>query len=77
MGGYTVAIARSKSGRIEGPWTHDEQLLLDRNAGHSSLFRDFQGQLWISTHHPDTPHGQERPLFLPVEEIENGLKLRE
>jgi hypothetical protein len=33
--------------------------------------------LWISTHHPDTPHGQERPLFLPVEEIENGLKLRE
>ncbi|REK56085.1 MAG: glycoside hydrolase [Thermobacillus sp.] len=77
LGGYTVAIARSASGRIEGPWTHDDRLLLDRNAGHSSLFRDFQGQLWISTHHPDTPHGQERPLFLPVEEIGNGLKLRE
>ncbi|WP_276354725.1 glycoside hydrolase family 43 protein [Cohnella caldifontis] len=75
LGGYTVAIARSPSGRIEGPWTHDDRLLMDRNAGHSSLFRDFEGRLWISTHGPDTPHGQERPLFLPVGELENGLAL--
>jgi hypothetical protein len=72
-----VAVARSAGGRIEGPWTHDERLLLDRNAGHSSLFRDFGGQLWISTHHPDTPHGRERPLFLRVEEAGDGLVLRE
>ncbi|TJY41009.1 glycoside hydrolase [Cohnella pontilimi] len=77
LGGYTVAIARSASGRIEGPWTHDEKLFMDRNAGHSSLFRDFEGRLWISTHYPDTPHGQERPLFLQVEEKENGLFLPE
>lgn len=75
LGGYTVAVARSASGRIEGPWTHDDRLLMDRNAGHSSLFRDFQGRLWISTHGPDTPHGQERPMFLKVEERENGLAL--
>lgn len=77
LGGYTVAIARSASGRIEGPWRHDDRLFMDRNAGHSSLFRDFDGGLWISTHYPDTPHGQERPLFLRVEELENGLALAE
>jgi arabinan endo-1,5-alpha-L-arabinosidase len=76
FGGYTVAIARSASGSIEGPWTHDRELFMDRNAGHSSLFRDFGGQLRICSHYPDTPHGQERPLFLPVEEIETGLALR-
>ncbi|XID92036.1 glycoside hydrolase family 43 protein [Paenibacillaceae bacterium WGS1546] len=75
LGGYTVAIARSASGRMEGPWTHDDRLLMDRNAGHSSLFRDFRGKLRICTHYPDTPHGSERPLFLPVSELEDGLAL--
>lgn len=73
LGGYTVAIARSANGRMEGPWTHDKQLLMDRNAGHSSLFRDLEGKLRICTHYPDTPHGQERPLFIPIEETDTGL----
>jgi arabinan endo-1,5-alpha-L-arabinosidase len=77
LGGYTVAIARSTSGKMSGPWTHDENLFLDRNAGHSSLFRDLKGHLHICTHYPDTPHGDERPLFIKVEEIENGLKVVE
>jgi arabinan endo-1,5-alpha-L-arabinosidase len=76
FGGYTVAIARSANGSIEGPWTHDPELFMDRNAGHSSLFRDIQGNLRICTHYPDTPHGQERPLFLSVEEIATGLALK-
>ncbi|PLR76865.1 glycoside hydrolase [Bacillus sp. V3-13] len=75
FGGYTVAVARSKSGKVAGPWEHDEELLLDRNAGHSSLFRDLAGQLYISTHYPDTPHGRERPLFIKVKEVENGIML--
>lgn len=48
---------------------------MDRNAGHSSLFCDFNNQLWICTHYPDTPHGNERALFVQVEELENGLKI--
>jgi arabinan endo-1,5-alpha-L-arabinosidase len=75
FGGYTIAVARSKSGCMEGPWSHDKELLLDRNAGHSSLFRDLKNQLYICSHYPDTPHGSERPLFLEVEEIENGIKI--
>lgn len=75
LGGYTVAVARSRSGEVTGEWTHDSRLLLDRNAGHSSLFRNFSGQLYLCTHYPDTPHGSERPLFLRVREIEDGLEL--
>jgi len=75
LGGYTVAIARSTSGKMTGPWTHDEKLFLDMNAGHSSLFRSLEGQLHLCTHYPDTPHGGERPLFIKIEEIENGIKI--
>jgi arabinan endo-1,5-alpha-L-arabinosidase len=77
LGGYTVAIARSKSGEITGEWEHDSKLLLDRNAGHSSLFRDLNDQLYICTHYPDTPHGSERPLFIKVIETENGIMISE
>lgn len=75
LGGYTVAVARSSDGRVEGEWAHDSQLLLDRNAGHSSLFRDVHGQLYICTHFPDTPHGSERPLFIKVAEKLNGITI--
>jgi beta-xylosidase len=75
FGGYTVAIARSTSGRVEGPWTHDDKLLLDRNAGHSSLFTNFENKLFLCTHWPDTPHGEERPLFIELNETESGLKV--
>jgi arabinan endo-1,5-alpha-L-arabinosidase len=77
LGGYTVAVARSKSGEITGDWEHDEQLLLDRNAGHPSLFRDLQGTLYLCTHYPDTPHGSERPLFIKVNETNNGIIIAE
>ncbi|MCZ2258579.1 glycoside hydrolase family 43 protein [Sporosarcina sp. G11-34] len=76
-GGYTVAIARSRSGNIHGPWIHEDLLLMDRNSGHSSLFRGLGDRLYISTHFPDTPHGKERPLFIKLLEVENGLKLDE
>jgi len=77
FGGYTVAVARSKNGEITGEWVHDRELLLDRNAGHSSLFRDLNDQLYICTHYPDTPHGSERPLFIKVTEGEEGLIISE
>jgi arabinan endo-1,5-alpha-L-arabinosidase len=77
FGGYTVAVARSRSGEITGDWEHDEQLLLDRNAGHPSLFRDLQGTLYLCTHYPDTPHGSERPLFIKVNETNNGIIIAE
>ncbi|WP_445002578.1 glycoside hydrolase family 43 protein [Exiguobacterium alkaliphilum] len=74
-GGYTVAVTRSTSGSIYGPWTEDETLFLDEDAGHCSLFRDFSGTLMLCTHSPDTPHGMERPTFFPLTETADGLSI--
>jgi hypothetical protein len=49
--GYNQAQARSKSGRLEGPW---EQLppLVGGSSGHGMLFRSFEGQLMMVLHRP-------------------------
>jgi arabinan endo-1,5-alpha-L-arabinosidase len=74
-GGYTVAIARSKSGKMQGPWIHEEPLFLNSNAGHPSLFKDFNNHIYLCTHYPDTPHGSERPLFLKMIENDDGVEI--
>jgi beta-xylosidase len=49
--GYVQSIARSTSGRIEGPW---EQLppLVRADSGHGMLFRRFDGTLMMVLHRP-------------------------
>jgi len=49
--GYVQTIARSRSGKIEGPW---EQLdpLVKNDSGHGMLFRRFDGQLMLILHRP-------------------------
>ena len=42
-GDYTVGIARSKSGKVLGPWTQDEKPLYE-NGGHCMIFRTFTGE---------------------------------
>jgi hypothetical protein len=51
--GYVQGIARSKSGKLEGPW---EQLdpLVRRDSGHGMLFRAFDGRLTMVLHRPFT-----------------------
>jgi beta-xylosidase len=49
--GYVQAVARSRSGEIEGPW---EQLdpLVRRDSGHGMLFQAFDGRLIMILHRP-------------------------
>ena len=49
--GYVETLARSQSGKIEGPW---EQLspLVTGDSGHGMLFRSFEGQLMLILHRP-------------------------
>ena len=49
--GYNQAQARSKTGKVEGPW---EQLppLVGGSSGHGMLFRTFDGQLMMILHRP-------------------------
>jgi arabinan endo-1,5-alpha-L-arabinosidase len=75
QGGYTVAVTVSPSGSIKGPWEQQEELLLDENCGHSSIFTDLDGQLRLCTHSPDTPHGAEGPKFLKLTEKDGRLMI--
>lgn len=48
---YVQTIARSETGRLEGPW---QQLppLLHHDSGHGMLFRSFEGKLMLIVHRP-------------------------
>lgn len=74
-GGYVIAGVLSRSGSLEGPWEHLPGLLLDKNAGHSALFRDQEGNLKIVSHCDDTLHGEERPVILDVTEEKEWLSI--
>ncbi len=67
VGGYTIGVARSISGQLLGPWLQDTQPLYSNDGGHCMTFRDFDGNLWLSFHHPNR-HPDERPKFLLLAE---------
>ncbi|MDD6210215.1 MAG: glycoside hydrolase family 43 protein [Bacteroidales bacterium] len=57
--GYAVASAISTSGKLEGPWVQNEDLIFSENGGHGMLFNTFDGKLMIALHYPNsgaTPH---------------------
>lgn len=49
--GYVQTVARSRTGKLQGPW---EQLdvLIGENSGHGMLFRTFEDQLMLVLHQP-------------------------
>ncbi len=70
--GYVQGVARSKSGRITGPWEQEPKLLFDKDGGHGMIFKTFDGKLMYTVHAPNGG-GQERPRFLPIREVDDGL----
>lgn len=72
--GYCVAIARSKNGKIDGEWVHDEKLLFSKetfgqyDGGHGMIFTDIDGQRYLSIHSPNSPldDRMEKPVIIPV-----------
>lgn len=75
-GGYVVAMAKSESGTINGPWKHEKELLLDANIGHAFLFRRFDNALMLVGHCNDKPHGNEHPVFIELCEEGDILKVK-
>lgn len=71
-GRYAVGVAESTSGRVAGPWKqHDKPLYAD-NGGHGMIFRDFNGQLWLLLHSPNSPAGQERAHLIALKVTPSG-----
>lgn len=73
--GYTVAVARSSNGRLDGEWIQ-EGLLYSKymtnqyDGGHGMIFIDVDGQMYLSFHSPNSATGErkEKPVFLAIEE---------
>ena len=65
--GYTVGIARSPSGQLQGPWLQDPKPLFDNDGGHCMTFHDFDENLFLCLHHPN-PTPLERPILIPLDE---------
>lgn len=69
-GKYAQGIAKSASGKLNGPWLHAEQPLYMNDGGHGMIFKAFDGGLYLALHTPnETPY--ERPVFIPLVE-KNG-----
>jgi beta-xylosidase len=47
---YTQGVAYSKSGTLDGPWTHDKDPITPPNYGHGMIFRSFDGKLLMALH---------------------------
>ena len=73
--GYRVAVSRSESGTLAGPWMHDLDPLIPSNGGHGMIFRSFQGNLMFAFHRPNTSP-LERPQILEICETETGLAIK-
>lgn len=65
--GYTQGLTMSDNGEIDGHFVHLPPLNI-ADAGHGMLFRDLQGQLWLTLHSPNA-HPQERPHFIRMKDI--------
>lgn len=70
-GAYTMGVAYSQSGTLDGPWVHEPKPLTPPNYGHGMLFRDWRGRLLCSLHSHEVVNGRtvRRPhLFLMDDE---------
>jgi hypothetical protein len=69
--GYAMGFARCASGSITGPWLQDDKPVWGADGGHGMLFRAFDGRLLMTLHQPNsTPN--ERPVFVPIDEIDSA-----
>ena len=71
--GYAVGIARSQSGRIEGPWKQDARPLFE-GGGHCMIFRTLDGKPTLLLHAPNKKPN-ERAKFFDVKEEGDQLRI--
>lgn len=79
--GYTVAVARSSNGRLDGEWSHESNLLYSKyrtngyDGGHAMIFTALDGQMYLCFHSPNTATDErkEMPVFVAIEEKDGKL----
>jgi hypothetical protein len=71
-GGYTTALAVSKSGTVAGPWEQIAEPLFQDNGGHGMIFKTFDGRLMLVLHQPNNSPN-ERARFFELEDTGDRL----
>jgi GH43 family beta-xylosidase len=72
--GYTTGVAISDSGKIAGPWRHQNEPLFRNDGGHAMVFRSFDGALLVALHSPNRSP-DERCLLFEVEDTGETLRI--
>lgn len=70
--GYVQTVARSKSGKLVGPWEQLEPLVRG-DSGHGMLFKTFEGQLMLVLHHPFGRNA--RAKLYEIEDVGDNLRV--
>jgi hypothetical protein len=75
-GEYTMGVAYSKSGTLDGPWVQEEKPITPPNYGHGMLFHDWRGRLMLVQHSHEERNGRyiRRPHFFLMDD--EGDRLR-
>lgn len=65
VNGYAVGVALSEFGCVNGPWALQTEPLYPQSRGPGMFFRDTEGRLLLTLHHPNDPL-QEHPHFWKI-----------
>ena len=73
---YTMGVAYSESGTLDGPWIQEPEPITSPNFGHGMIFTDFEGNTILSAHSHSVVDGRyiRRPHFWKIDL--SGDKLR-
>lgn len=82
-GGYSVGIARSSNGEIDGEWTHENLPLYmrgdfhDLDGGHGMIFETYDGRKMLSIHSPNSSGEiKTHAVFYEIEDTGDSVKIK-
>lgn len=77
LGDYTMGVAYSDNGRLDGNWIQEPNPILPPNFGHGMIFTDFDGRTILSVHSHSEINGRyvRRPTFWIVDLTGDMLKI--
>ncbi|MBR1800336.1 MAG: hypothetical protein IJ767_02395 [Bacteroidaceae bacterium] len=75
-GDYTMGVAYSRNGTLDGPWEQQPQPITPPNYGHGMLFRDWMGHLLLVLHHHEEHDGHyiRTPHYFLMDDEGNRLR---
>ena len=74
VGGYTIGVAVSPSGKLRGPWVQQTEPLFADDGGHGMIFKRFDGQLMLVLHQPNKDG--ERARLFELEDTGETLRIK-